>query len=152
MWGSHPTNYLPPGRKSLADEAAGGRVTNEGNKDTNPRRRAKPMRLENQELEMVEVRSDLSARDLWEVEDYFRKQGVSEFIYDEPIDVFRFPEDGRFAFCDTFADWERLQERGYLHLLDEYRDDLKKVFERVHELRRTLFLGTTLQRLRRPTA
>ena len=110
------------------------------------------MRLEQQELEMAEGRSDLSARDLWEVEDYFRKQGVSEFIYDEPIDVFRFPEDGRFAFCDTFADWERLQERGYLHLLEEYRDDLKKVFERVHELRRTLFLGTTLQRLRRPTA
>jgi hypothetical protein len=84
-------------------------------KDTHLRRRGKPMRLENQELEMAELRSDLSARDLQEVEDYFRKQGVSEFIYDEPIDVFRFPEDGRFAFCDTFADWERLQERGYLH-------------------------------------
>ena len=40
---------------------------------------------------------------------------MSEFIYDEPIDVFRFPEDGRFAFCETFADWERLQERGYLY-------------------------------------
>jgi hypothetical protein len=96
-------------------------------KDTNLRRRGKPMRLEQQELEMAEVRSDLSARELWEVEDYFRKQGVSEFIYDEPIDVFRFPEDGRFAFCETFADWDRLQERGYLHLLDEYRDDLKEV-------------------------
>jgi hypothetical protein len=95
-------------------------------KDTNLRRKGKPMRrLENQELEMAELRSDLSARELWEVEDYFRKQGVSEFIYDEPIDVFRFPEDGRFAFCEAFADWERLQERGYLHLLDEYRDDLK---------------------------
>src|SRR5215207_3482693 len=84
-------------------------------KDTNLRRRGKPMKLEQQELDMVEVRSDLSARDLWDVEHYFRKQGVSEFIYDEPIDVFRFPEDGRFAFCETFADWERLQERGYLH-------------------------------------
>src|SRR5215204_1138601 len=86
-------------------------------KDTNLRRRGKPMtmRLEQQELEMAEVRSDLSARHLWDVENYFRKQGVSEFIYDEPIDVFRFPEDGRLAFCDTFADWERLQERGYLH-------------------------------------
>ena len=73
------------------------------------------MRLEQQELDMAEVRSDLSARDLWEVENYFRKQGVSEFIYDEPIDVYRFPEDGRLAFCDAFADWERLQERGYLH-------------------------------------
>jgi hypothetical protein len=84
-------------------------------KDTNLRRRGKPMKLEQQELEMAEVRSDLSARDLWEVENYFRKQGVSEFIYDEPIDVFRFPEDGRLAFCQAFADWERLQERGYLH-------------------------------------
>jgi hypothetical protein len=84
-------------------------------KDTNLRRRGKPMRLEQQNLEMAEVRSALSARDLWEVENYFRKQGVSEFLYDEPIDVFRFPEDGRFAFCDAFADWERLQERGYLH-------------------------------------
>jgi len=28
--------------------------------------------------------------------------------------VFRFPEDGRFVFCKEFADWERLQERGYL--------------------------------------
>ena len=73
------------------------------------------MRLEQQEPEMAEVRSDLSARDLWEVENYFRKQGVSVFLYDEPIDVFRFPEDGRFAFCDAFADWDRLQERGYLH-------------------------------------
>jgi len=75
----------------------------------------KPMRLEHQELEMAEVRSDLSAEDLWDVEKYFRKQGVSEFIYDEPLDVFRFPEDGRFALCREFADWERLQERGYLH-------------------------------------
>ena len=72
------------------------------------------MRLEQQELEMAELRSELSARELWEVENYLRKQGVSVFIYDEPIDVFRFPEDGRFAFCDAFADWERLQERGYL--------------------------------------
>jgi hypothetical protein len=96
-------------------------------KDTNLRRRGKPMRLKPQELQMAEVRSDLSARDLWEVENYFRKQGVSEFIYDEPIDVFRFPEDGRFAFCEAFADWDRLQERGYLHLLDEHRDDLKEV-------------------------
>jgi hypothetical protein len=84
-------------------------------KDTNLRRRGKPMRLEQQELEMAEVRSDLSARDLWEVENYFRKLGVSVFLYDEPIDVFRFPEDGRFAFCEAFADWDRLQERGYLH-------------------------------------
>ena len=85
------------------------------------------MRLEQQELEMAEVRSDLSARELWEVENYFREEGVSEFIYDEPIDVYRFPEDGRFAFCEAYAEWDRLQERGYLHLLEEYWDDLKEV-------------------------
>jgi hypothetical protein len=96
-------------------------------KDTNLRTRGKPMRLKQQELQMAELRSDLSARDLWDVENYFRKQGESEFIYDEPIAVFRFPEDGRFAFCEAFADWDRLQERGYLHLLDEHRDDLKEV-------------------------
>jgi hypothetical protein len=84
-------------------------------KDTNLRRRGKPMMLEQRGLEMAEVRSDLSARDLWDAETYLRKHGVSEFIYDEPIDVFRFPEDGRLAFCEAFADWERLQERGYLH-------------------------------------
>jgi hypothetical protein len=32
----------------------------------------------------------------------------------EELDIFRFPEDGRFAFCCKFADWERLHERGYL--------------------------------------
>ena len=73
------------------------------------------MRLEQQEPEMAEVRSDLSARDLCDVENYFGEQGVSEFIYDEPLDVFRFPEDSRLAFCEAFADWERLKERGYLH-------------------------------------
>ena len=73
------------------------------------------LELEQQVFEMTEVRSDLSAEDLWDVEKYFREQGVSEFIYDEPLDVLRFPEDGRFALCREFADWERLQERGYLH-------------------------------------
>ena len=87
------------------------------------------MRLEQHELEMAEVRSDLSARDLCEVENYFRKQGVSEFLYDEPIDVFRFPEDGRFAFCDTFADWDRLQERGYLFTCLTSTDDLKEMLQ-----------------------
>ena len=65
--------------------------------------------------DLCEVRSDLSAENLWDVEKYFREQGVSEFIYDEPLDVLRFLEDGRFAFCREFADWKRLQERGYLH-------------------------------------
>jgi hypothetical protein len=56
----------------------------------------------------------LAAEDLCDVEEYFRSKGGSEFVYDEELDVFRFPEDGRFAFCEEFADWELLQERKYL--------------------------------------
>jgi len=64
----------------------------------------------------VRPKSDrlLSAKDLYDLETYFMVEGGSEFEYDEELDVFRFPEDGRFAFCKEFADWERLQERGYL--------------------------------------
>jgi hypothetical protein len=53
------------------------------------------------------------AKDLYDVEMYFSKKGGSEFVYDEELDVFRF-EDGRFAFCQDFADWGLLRERGYL--------------------------------------
>ena len=56
----------------------------------------------------------LRAEDLWDVETYFSNKGGSEFLYDGELDVFRFREDGRFAFCTEFADWTRLQERGYL--------------------------------------
>jgi hypothetical protein len=49
------------------------------------------------------------------MERYFRGAGVSEFEYDEELDVFRFPEDGRFAFCEEFADWKSLRERGSLN-------------------------------------
>jgi hypothetical protein len=55
----------------------------------------------------------LLAKDLYDVEMYFSKKGGSEFVYDEELDVFRF-EDGRFAFCQDFADWGLLRERGYL--------------------------------------
>jgi hypothetical protein len=51
---------------------------------------------------------------LYDVETYFRENGCSDFEYDEEFDVFRFPEDGRFAFCREFADWDLLRERGYL--------------------------------------
>ncbi len=54
--------------------------------------------------------------DLYDFERYFTKKGGSEFVYDEGLDVFRFPEDGTFAFCREFADWQRLQERGYLNV------------------------------------
>jgi hypothetical protein len=40
-------------------------------------------------------------------------RGSSEFIYDEELDVFRFP-DGRFVFGKEHADWELLREHGYL--------------------------------------
>jgi hypothetical protein len=56
----------------------------------------------------------LSAQDLFTIEMYFRAKGVSDFRYDAELDAFRFPEDGRFAFCEEFADWKRLEERGYL--------------------------------------
>jgi hypothetical protein len=56
----------------------------------------------------------LRAEDLYDVETYFMQRGGSEFLYDEKLDIFRFPEDGRFAFCKEFADWVLLEERGYL--------------------------------------
>jgi hypothetical protein len=56
---------------------------------------------------------DLRLEDLYRIETYLRKNGCSDFEYDEELDVFRFPEDGRFAFCREFADWRRLRERGY---------------------------------------
>jgi hypothetical protein len=56
----------------------------------------------------------LSAEDLCDVETYFSSKGGPEFVYDEELDVFRFPEDGRFAFCMEFADWNLLLERRYL--------------------------------------
>ena len=57
---------------------------------------------------------DLQAEDLCVVETYFWGKGCSEFEYDAELDVFRFAEDGRFAFCRDFANWQLLEERGYL--------------------------------------
>ena len=54
------------------------------------------------------------AEDLCDVETFFGEEGCSEFDYDSELDVFRFTEDGRFAFCREFADWRLLEERGYL--------------------------------------
>ena len=53
-------------------------------------------------------------QDLHDLETYLAKKGGSDFVYDEELDVFRFPEDGRFAFCREFADWKVLEERGYI--------------------------------------
>ncbi len=64
----------------------------------------------------VEHRPDtargLRPEDLCDVMTYLINKGGSEFLYDKELDVFRF-EDGRFAFCQEFADWELLGERGY---------------------------------------
>jgi hypothetical protein len=61
----------------------------------------------------IPLRPELFARDLYAIEVYFREEGYSEFVYDEELDVFRFPEDRHFAFCEDFADWRLLRERGY---------------------------------------
>jgi hypothetical protein len=61
----------------------------------------------------IPLRPDLFARDLYAIEVYFREEGHSEFVYDEELDVFRFPENRHFAFCRDFADWRLLRERGY---------------------------------------
>jgi hypothetical protein len=41
-----------------------------------------------------------------------RKEGLSDFVYDEREDLLRFA-DGRFAFSREWADVDLLQERGY---------------------------------------
>ena len=38
---------------------------------------------------------------------------IPDFVYDEEQDLFRFPEDGRFAFSREWTDVELLEERGY---------------------------------------
>ena len=43
-----------------------------------------------------------------------REEGeISDFVYDEKQDLFRFPEDGRFAFSRERADVKLLEKRGY---------------------------------------
>jgi hypothetical protein len=63
---------------------------------------------------LPKLADSIGTHDLWAVETYFRDRGGSEFLYDGDLDVFRFPEDGSFAFCDEFANWNLLRERGYL--------------------------------------
>ena len=52
------------------------------------------------------------ATSLYEIEMFFREEGLSDFVYDEENDLFHF-EDGRFAFSRTHADIALLEERGY---------------------------------------
>jgi len=49
---------------------------------------------------------------LYEFERALREEGLSDFVYDEDKDLFRFP-DGRFAFSREWSDVKLLQERGY---------------------------------------
>ncbi len=68
----------------------------------------------NEPSDRTKASNALSARDLCAIEVHVRGSGSSRFVYDEELDVFRFPDDGRFAFCKEFADWRLLRERGYL--------------------------------------
>ena len=50
---------------------------------------------------------------LYEFEMALHEEVLSDFIYDEKQDLFRFREDGRFAFSREWADVKFLEERGY---------------------------------------
>ena len=51
---------------------------------------------------------------LYRFEMALRAEGeISDFVYDEEQDLFRFSGDGRFAFSREWADVELLEERGY---------------------------------------
>jgi hypothetical protein len=53
-----------------------------------------------------------AAEGLYELEVLLREEGLSDFVYDEEKDLFRF-KDGRFAFSRHYADFKLLEERGY---------------------------------------
>jgi hypothetical protein len=53
------------------------------------------------------------AQALYEFETALHEEGYPDLVYDEGQDLFRFPEDGRFAFSREWADVKLLQERGY---------------------------------------
>ena len=53
------------------------------------------------------------AQALYRFEMALREEGeIPDFVYDEEQDLFRFPQDGRFAFSREWADVELLEERG----------------------------------------
>ena len=53
------------------------------------------------------------ANALYVFEMLLNEEGISDFVYDEEKDLFRFPQDGKFAFSREWADIDLLQERGY---------------------------------------
>jgi len=51
---------------------------------------------------------------LYEFEMALREEGAaSDFVYDEEQDLFRFPDDSRFALSRARADVKLLEDRGY---------------------------------------
>jgi hypothetical protein len=58
-----------------------------------------------------------AARIRYEIETAFREEGLGDptLIYDEEKDLFRFAEDGVFAFSVKHANWGELRRRGWLH-------------------------------------
>jgi hypothetical protein len=50
---------------------------------------------------------------LYDFEMALREEGISDLLYDEGEDLFRFP-DGKFAFSREWADEKLLEERGYV--------------------------------------
>ena len=53
------------------------------------------------------------AEGLYELEWALCEESVSDFVYGEEHDLFRFPEDTRSAFTKEWVDVKVLQERGY---------------------------------------
>ena len=54
------------------------------------------------------------AQALYSFEMALREEGETpDFVYDEEEDLFRFAEDGRFAFSREWADIDLLEDRGY---------------------------------------
>ena len=53
-----------------------------------------------------------AAESLYELEMLLREESLSDFVYDEEKDLFRF-KDGRFAFSRRYADFKLLEDRGY---------------------------------------
>jgi hypothetical protein len=53
------------------------------------------------------------AKVLYDLEMALWEMGMSKLNYDEELECFRFPEDGRFAFSKREADWKLLEELDY---------------------------------------
>ena len=53
------------------------------------------------------------AQALYEFETALHEEGYPDFVYDEEQDLFRCPEDGRFAFSREWSDVKLLEERGH---------------------------------------